>query len=364
MKGFSQRNRAKMRTALKVILWILAGTLFVAILAFTYLQRYMVYTTDGVYLEWPSTQTESEPATAAPAPAVDVTPDIVYESPAPASSEPVSEVKPLSRLNGVYLAYTDLLDLTRAEQICAEAEEGTDCFVFQMKRDHGSLTYRSASYPQYSEDSAPDQEEFSQFLKKLKLNNVYLMAEISCFRDDVFALANMESGIHMAGGALWMDSQGYYWLDPAAPDTLDYLKAIASELADMGFDEIIVANFSFPESSSGIIYNSEKSEILQTAAEDFAKYVQGLGLNISFKSDADTCTEGESAAGAYTIAEMAGIFDRICLDLDDGMILKALSETLSSKNGGNLDPETEVVLFTKSADPRFDGYSIIHYTYD
>ena len=79
--------------------------------------------------------------------------------------------------------------------------------------------------------------------------NLYLIAAVPAFRDRAYGLEHTNIGLPYIGGngALWLDEQSCYWLNPGKNGTINYLDQIAEELEIMGFDEILFTDFRFPE---------------------------------------------------------------------------------------------------------------------
>ena len=111
----------------------------------------------------------------------------------------------------------------------------------------------------------------------LSQHGYYLIAEVPAFCDTAIALANSAAALPLSSGALWMDSNGCYWLDPASETVMIYLKQIARELSSRGFREVVFSEFRFPASNS-ISYHSEKSgaELTQDAAQELTTFFSGM----------------------------------------------------------------------------------------
>ena len=97
-------------------------------------------------------------------------------------------------------------------------------------------------------DNAPAAvlEGCAQAVRELAQNSqLYLVARVQCFRDPLMA-SGWVGSLMTRGGNLWHDAQGVGWSSPASQQAVDYLSALCLELAEMGFDEIVLEEFYFP----------------------------------------------------------------------------------------------------------------------
>lgn len=68
----------------------------------------------------------------------------------------------------------------------------------------------------------------------------------------------------LSRAGLWLD-QGYFWLDPTNATTLTWITSVVLELKEMGFNEVMLADFRFPNSDQ-YIFNGDKEAALRDAA--------------------------------------------------------------------------------------------------
>jgi len=87
----------------------------------------------------------------------------------------------------------------------------------------------------------------AEVLPQLLNGEGYSVARISCLRDGSVARANVETmSLKNTGGFVFYDGHNENWLDPAKEATRAYLSALATECADLGFDEILLTDLSYP----------------------------------------------------------------------------------------------------------------------
>lgn len=84
-------------------------------------------------------------------------------------------------------------------------------------------------------------------LPRLLNGEKYSVARLSCLWDGSVARANVETmGLKNTGGFLFYDGNNTNWLDPSKEATRAYLSALAVECAEVGFDEILLTDLSYP----------------------------------------------------------------------------------------------------------------------
>ena len=67
-----------------------------------------------------------------------------------------------------------------------------------------------------------------------------LVARVSAFQDLWTSVYNRSLAVITGAGELWFDSNGISWLSVARQEARDYLSALCLELAELGFDEILL----------------------------------------------------------------------------------------------------------------------------
>lgn len=115
-----------------------------------------------------------------------------------------------------------------------------------MKASDGTLEYpfeTSVSGRKLSDRAAAVQEALPRLLDGER----YSIARLSCLRDGGVARENLESmGLKNTGGYVFYDGNNENWLDPSKEAVKTYLSDLAVECADLGFDEILLTDLSYP----------------------------------------------------------------------------------------------------------------------
>lgn len=333
MRPITYRQKLRMKQILKILLIVLAVILFLGIVFLLFVERFVVYTDEGVHIDYSRSAEKLEVvpnATAAPAPPVEV--EIQYDSAAPS----VDEARPL---HGFYIT-TDQLQDPDAILARVESMDYGATVMLELKDRYGYFYYRTAISD--AETADVDIARVEQLISSLKQRGCNLVALIPAFSDYSFALANQFCGLPLSNGALWMNENGCYWLDPASDTVTSYLQQIAQELSSKGFSEVVFEDFYFP-SSQNILYNSDRThaEIIAEAAKQITDFFAGSNLMISFATDSDS----------FPTEDLSG---RLYLEDVDAAQVERFTAAYQSDT---LNVTSRLVFITNSKDSRFDSYS-------
>jgi len=299
-----------------------------------WLQRYVVYTDDGATFDFERSSNEVSGELAVPPVAADNI-GIYYNE----GADAINTTHELTQLNGYYITsemfQNDMAGvLAKVERLPA----GTPVMI-DMKGPYGSFFYTSKLADAIKSEST-DIAAVEALVEKLQSKGFYTIARISAFRDYNFGLNHVPSGLYMLSRAgLWADENGMYWLDPTNPTTTNWIASIVLELRSMGFNEVVLTNFCFPNSDK-YIFNEDKTAALQTAASTLVSSCAANDFVLSFVSTADFALPGERCrlyvenVGASSVSSTA---DQVTFD----------------------DPEVRLVLLAESADTRYDEYSVL-----
>lgn len=328
MPRFSYRNRLRLKKLLRGVLTLLAITVLAGIVLLIYAEPYIVYSRDGARLDFSDEPTQSTTSeSAAPRPVVS-NPQIVY------SEDPIAE-KTIAEMGGYYITTKMLLE----PQSVLDAVKSLDepCAVLiELKSVYGNFYYSTgiSTAPKADVETAVVDE----LLSYLKQNHFYMIAVVPAFCDRAYALDNVSCGLPLKSGALWMDSNNCYWLDPVNDTVVSYLIQISRELAELGFNEVAFSNFCFPNTDK-IVYSSEKSrsELLEQTIRDLNAFAQGSSLKISFVTE-DT---------SFPTDELKG---RLYFPNVDGSRVELYAGAYESAEG-----LLELVFLANSRDTRFEG---------
>ncbi len=243
------RGRSKARTVLTVLAVLLTVALVLVLAFFLFAQRYIVYTDDGkAHVELPFFQK----AAATPTPAPVTSQDIVIVTAEPTAEPPPT---PAAERKAVRLPRAALTDGTAQTQM---EKAGANAVLFDMKADDGTLGYVSALPEAISYGTSAADPDLNDAIRERTGSEVYTVARVSCFRDDLAPKMNNRLALRSPIGN-WRDAEMVRWMSPAVPAARSYVIGICRELAELGFDEILLDNGSFPtEGNLGNIVTGDR----------------------------------------------------------------------------------------------------------
>jgi hypothetical protein len=167
-----------------------------------------------------------------------------------AGTDPVTVALQPKVVRAAYLTYYGVADKgirDRVLELVARTE--LNAVVIDVKGDRGLIPYRTA-VPLALEAGAQGPviiKDFDGLLASLKARNVYTIARIVTFKDNV--LAQHRPGwaiLDTRTGKPWIDNEKLAWVDPFREEVWDYAIAIAKEAVAKGFDEVQFDYVRFP----------------------------------------------------------------------------------------------------------------------
>lgn len=305
-----------------------------------WLNRYVIYTREGAKLDFDlsSQYAQGEPPVA---PTAGETVQITVENP---RDEEDTGPKEFTRFSGYYVDLDTLLaDFEGTQQTLAAlpAETAVMLDVKSVK----SMFYYTTNLGNQAEDF--DSSRLDALIETLQNKGHYLIARVPAFQEYYYILENERErvpyGLEKSGGngSLWLDTgYGCYWLDPASDGTLTYLIQIVTELRNKGFDEVVFADFRYPDTDQ-IVCDDDKLAVLNSTAATLVKTCATDAFAVSFTRSAADLTLPEGRTRLYitgiTAADAAAIAESTAFQ----------------------DPTAHIVFLTDLSDTRFDEYSVL-----
>ncbi|WP_238483702.1 putative glycoside hydrolase [Anaerosporobacter faecicola] len=164
-----------------------------------------------------------------------------------------------------------------------------NAMVIDIKNDSGEITYKMDN-DLAKEIGAPVNyiTDMKQLIQTLKEKNIYLIARIVAFKDPILAEKKPELSIKNPDGSIFRDKAGLAWVNPYKKEVWEYLVSVATEAANLGFDEIQFDYIRFSTDSG--IKNADFGEAAKEQSKietitSFTKYayeqLNPLGVYIS-----------------------------------------------------------------------------------
>lgn len=182
--------------------------------------------------------------------------------------------------------------------------------VLAVKRTNGGITYATESQPPNGvvvETGRP-----LECLKTLLSSDRYTVGHIVCFMDSAFARALPDSALVREDGTVWYDGSGQAWLDPTDPEVLRYLTALGRECGELGFDEVLLDSFSYPQSGDTDAIANDAADRVQVLTDVAKALRSALPEGVALSAVCD-------GKGDLSASDMADLFDRLYVaqaDLD------------------------------------------------
>lgn len=252
-QSYSGRRPSRSGAVLKWIIVFLTAVLVVAVAIYLWMQNNLVYDDNGVYLPLPWKQQEASqppavsptgPVTPSPTDAPPTDSFLVIESPSP-SLTPRDLAK--ETLKAVEVTPQALLDGTAAG--LAE-NAGGNAVLVTMKNDDGTLNYVSEVELAVTLNASGSDPAVNRAIQALTRGDCYTIARVSCFRDEIMG-GIAAYALLSNSGYRWRDFDGIRWSCVGKSATRDYITAICEELAELGFDEILLTNCGYPPNGTG-----------------------------------------------------------------------------------------------------------------
>lgn len=326
------RGKRKKRNRILIPAAVLLGLLSLVVVLFYGMQKYAVITKDSVRIVPPmseeaenlaetgeiSTQRELETATA----------QIVFDAP------DFSEVEArtgsgLEQMRAIFVKADELYP-EKIEEYAARLMVG-NALVLEMKPKSGILKWDSKAWSarNFSLAGDPLSAEMRALLTRLKTpteskpNGVYLVAQISICRDELYASRSTTVVLRNDAGFHYMD-EGGYWLDAYSLELRDYTVSMVRELYDMGFDEVVLADVSHPVLPEGttVQYCRDMSttpsavNAVCSFALSVAEELEDRDGKLSIYVDSTTALVGRDAANGQDGILFFKLFDRVYFNTD------------------------------------------------
>lgn len=345
--GGTYRGRKTANDLIRLTAIVLALLVLVALGIYLFIREgYLVYTSEGARLNLPFMQQAQDSDQSAPLPEIQVE---VQEPTLPPEPEP----DPVRKL--VEVQMSDLVDGTAA-QIAEQA--GANGIVLNMKDDSGALSWYAQDDVIAANGISVGAQELNEAIRQLNETSIYTVARISCFKDDALG-ANHDYAIRTNSGYRWTDPEGIRWTSPTHQATQDYLLARMEELAQLGFDEILLDNCGYPTRGNlgyikkGSAYDrNELSTVitgfLQRAQQALAPYEIILSVRCS-----EAVFTGEDIRSGLTAGALEGLAEHIWLAQPQEIapLLQSLTQA------GLTDLDTRLVFYDGAWSAGYEGHT-------
>lgn len=300
-----------------------------------WLQRYVVYTDEGASLDFGQSSNDVVGEEAIP-PVAEANVSIFYNEGANA----IDTTNDLKQLSGYYI--TNDMVKEDYDNVLLQVERlssGTPVMI-EMKGPYGSFFYNT-NLSGATISQSTDIAAYEALVSKMMSKGLYTIAQISSLRDWSFGYNNVSSGLFLPSRiGLWEDEGRMYWLDPTKSSTTTWISQVVMELKNMGFNEVMLADFCFPNSTA-YLFEGDKTEALKSAASTLLSTCGSSDFVLSFGVSDPTFTLPGERCRLYINAATAGNISQV-----------ASQVTFE-------EPEVRLVFLADSGDTRYDEYSVL-----
>ena len=301
MSGYRGYNNYRGRTSKgKTVLSVVLVLVILASIGFMILQKYVVYDAAGTpHLMLPGRETE--------------TPTLPEED-----EELNLTISPSEQKAFVSRGFSVAEALTMESWRVAwtEAPEGCNAVTADMKvSGSGKLLFDAKEMAGGARATKNDTPAALMELLQGDTAIGYAVARLSCFHDSTAARWDVEGmGLKNTGGYIFYDGNNTQWLDPAKEGARSYLCAMAVELAELGFEEILLTDVSYPTEGKldKIDYgDTVKARNLQTFLEEMRAALEPYEVKLSLELSEATLIEGSDNAAGIIAADLVPLVDRL-----------------------------------------------------
>ena len=195
-----------------------------------------------------------------------------------------------------------------------------------------------------------DTLQMDNLIQKLQDQGHYVIAKIPSFQEYEYILADQRQrvpfGLPRTGGngSLWLDTsvakEPCYWMNPASDGTLTYLIQTITELRLLGFNEVVLDGFRFPDSDL-YTFDGDKQQTLEETAAKLVKTCATDTFCISFVRTAPDLKLPVGRTRLY----LTGV--------------SATSAASVATQTDFEDPSIHVVFLADSGDTRYDEFCVL-----
>jgi len=330
--SFRLRRFLRRLCSVVLVLVLLAAALLLCWLL--WLHRYVVYTRDGVRLDFGNSVVYPEGQPAVEPSAVPSLP-ITY----PEETDPtLPPVQGPQQLKGYTVDPEEMLSDPDALRARLEQLPAGTPVLMDVKSLRGEMYYSSGVARNARNVDLTRMDSLIAWMK----DRFYLIARMPAFTDYWYCLDHVSDGLpkKLAGGALWLDPDSCYWLNPASEGAMGYLVRIVTELRTLGFDEVVFSGFRFPDTDA-VDFTGDTLETLTQAAKDLVSTCSSDTFTVSFQRSDMYLPLPEGRTRLY----LTGI---AAADAADVVAQAQLA-----------DPATQIVFLTDSHDTRYEEFGLL-----
>ena len=322
------RGRRKRLNVLGVVFGALAALILLTVVLFFGLQKYIVFEHDGVRVALPGAAAGEDGALPNDETAPEQVNAVLEITDPDYSAVPAAAGEGLADMAAVFVPAQDVSMSGVGRYMSVMSSYGANALVLEVKPVSGQLVWASSSptAAAYSLNGTLDLEAMVAALRQQDEDDeLYLVAQLSCCIDGLLAERCPSAALRFATGAAYADSEGA-WLDPYSATVSAYLSELCSELAEMGFDELLLKSLSLPITEEAIGFSVELSSTPTPEAAvcglavELTNALEGYDIPVSAILDTTSLRSGLADKSGQNLELFGKVFDRLCSATDSAWL--------------------------------------------
>ncbi len=189
--------------------------------------------------------------------------------------------------------------------------------VIDVKNEYGSTSFKTSfkEANRYGAHKSSTNKDIQKFMKAMNERDIYTIARIVTFKDELQASNNQEYAIKKTDGTIWRNHDNMAWVDPFDKRSHEYAVRVAEEAAKVGFDEINFDYIRFPAKTGLVLSKKSTQKNRIDAISSFLNLAQNrlrkYGVFISVDTYGNVCWEKDDVGIGQTISSLAKHADYI-----------------------------------------------------
>jgi len=186
---------------------------------------------------------------------------------------------PKVKVKGIYLTRYSSTKTRIKKYFEMVKDTEINAFVIDIKNIRGNLLFKSEAAEKFVPASNrsvmyKSRESIAELIEKAKKNNIYLIARVVAFKDDLYAQKNPDAAVFdNETKDIYIDRDKLRWVSPHDRKYWEYLAELCKEAADIGFNEIQFDYIRFPDWKSNLDFKNKEHESRSQTIQNFLKYI-------------------------------------------------------------------------------------------
>ena len=327
------KGRQRLKSTLSVVLALAILASVLLLIWVLWLDRYVVYTRDGAYFDFSRSSRDIEGEAVKPTEPGD--PVSIYYNEGDNTLQTSDE---MVQLSGYYITAEMLTkDFAGVLSTVRKLPAGTPVMI-DVKDIMGRFFYTTTLGTNLK---GIDPANMDRLIHEICSGGLYAIARFPAYREYLYAVDNVNHGLSSTKGQyLYWDPDRCYWLNPASEGTMNFLVAQLTEVKNMGFDEVVLADFRFPNTTE-IRFTGDRTATLNRISKQLVEAYASERFVLSFEVTDSGFVLPEGRTRMYKVG---------CTAEQTKQVAEA---------SGVTDTAVKLVFTTELLDTRFDPYSVL-----